>query len=127
MSLEPHLHMNPPAFSTMPFSQPTNVDHLPRERVQAFLDDLADLTARHGIVIHCGSLAPRGDDIGGYRLATGGYLHAYPVGDREGEVARANLPEVFAQRRPRTMTSDIAGITAHDLIRRSRRPGAEDA
>lgn len=110
----------------MPFSQPTSVDHLPRERVQRFLDDLAALTARHGIVIHCGSLAPRGDDIGGYLLATGGYLHAYAVGDREVELVRANLPEAFAQRRPRTMTSDIAGITAHDLIRRAHRPGAEE-
>ena len=96
--------------------------------MQAYLDDLAVLTARHGIVIHCGSLAPRGDDIGGYLLATGGYLHVYPVGDREVEVVRANLSEAFAQRRPRTMTADIAGITAHDLIRRSHHRGeAEDA
>ena len=107
----------------MPFSPPTTVDHLPREQVQAYLDDLAVLTARHGIVIYCGSLALRGDDTGGYLLATGGYLHAYPVGDREVEVVRANLSEAFAGRRPRTMTADIAGITAHDLIRRSRHRG----
>ena len=107
----------------MPFSQPTSVDHLPREQVQAFLDDLASLTARHGIVVHCGNLAPRGDDNGGYLLATGGYLHIYPVGDREVDVVRANLSEAFAQRRPRTMTSDIAGVTAHDLVRRLRHRG----
>lgn len=110
----------------MPFTPSTNVDHLPREKVQAFLDDLATLAARHGIVINCGSLEPRGDDLGGYLLATGGYLHTYPVGDREVEVVRANIREAFAQRRPRTMTADIAGITAHDLIRRSHRPGAAE-
>ena len=111
----------------MPFSPPPNVDHLPREQVQAYLDDLAVLSARHGIVIYCGSLAPRGADNGGYLLATGGYLHVYPVGEREVEVVRANLSEAFAQRRPRTMTADIAGITAHDLFRRSRRAGLGDA
>ena len=107
----------------MPFAKPTNLDHLPRERVQAFLDDLAVLSARHGIVIDSGSLVPRRDDVGGYLFATAGYLHAYPVGDRDVEVVRANFREAFAQRQPRTMTADIAGITAHDLIRRSRRGG----
>lgn len=108
----------------MPFAQPTNVDHLPREKVQAFIDDLAALTARHGIVI-C-SLAPCGDDIGGYLLATGGYLHAYLVGDCEVEVVHAKPTEAFAHPRPLPMTADIAGITAHDLVRRaapSRRSG----
>ena len=95
--------------------------------MQAYLDDLAVLTARHGIVIHCGSLSPRGDDTGGYLLATGGYLHTYPVGDREVEVVRANLSEAFAGHRPRTITSDIAGITADDLIRRSARHGDEES
>jgi hypothetical protein len=33
-----------------PFAQPTNVDHLPRENVHAFLADLAALAARRGIV-----------------------------------------------------------------------------
>lgn len=106
----------------MPFAQPTSVDQLPREVVQAYLDDLAALSARHGIVIDSGSLVPRHDNVGGYLLATAGYLHAYPVGDREVEVVRANLREALARCRPRTMTADITGITAHDLIRRSRRP-----
>jgi hypothetical protein len=106
----------------MPFAQPTSVDQLPRERVQAYLDDLAALSARHGIVIDSGSLVPRRDDVGGYLLAVGGFLHAYPVGDREVEVVRANLREAIAQRQPRTMTADIAGISAHDLIRRLHRP-----
>lgn len=106
----------------MPFAQPTNVDHLPREQVQAYLDDLAALSARHGIVIDSGSLAPRSDAVGGYLLAAGGYLYTYPVGDRVVEVVRANLCEAFAQRQPRTMTADITGITAHDLIRRLHRP-----
>jgi hypothetical protein len=112
----------------MPFVQPTNVDHLPRESVQAFLDDLAMLSVRHGIVIDSGSLVPRRDYVGGYLLATSGYLHTYPVGDRETEAVTANLHEAFAQRRPHTLTADIAGITAHDLIRRSfRRPDEESA
>jgi hypothetical protein len=104
------------------FSQPTNIDQLPRERVQAYLDDLAALAARHGIVIDSGSLLPRRDDVGGYLLAVGGYLHTYPVGDRDVEVVRANLREALAQRQPRTMTADIATITGHDLIRRLHRP-----
>lgn len=110
----------------MPFVQPTNVDHLPRERVQAYLDDLAAISVRHRIVIDSGSLVPRRDAVGGYLLATSGSLHTYPVGDREVQVVAANLREVFAQRQPRTLTADIAGITAHDLIRRSaRRDGGE--
>ena len=106
----------------MPFAQPTSVDHLPPEKVQRFLDDLAALSARHGIVIDSGSLSPRSDAVGGYLLAAGGYLHVYAVDDREADVIRANLDEVFAQRRPRTMTAGIAGITAHDLIRRLHGP-----
>jgi hypothetical protein len=112
----------------MSIAQPTNVDQLPRETVQAYLDDLAALSARHGIVIDSGSLVPRRDDVGGYLLATGGYLHAYAAGDREVHVVTANLREAFAERQPRTMTANIAGITAHDLIRRSNRDsGAEGA
>ena len=41
--LEPPIGRHSPGAATMPFSQPTNVDHLPREQVQAFLDDLAAL------------------------------------------------------------------------------------
>jgi hypothetical protein len=111
-----------PGDKMMPFA-PTNVDHLPQEELQSFLDDLATLAARHWIVINCGSLELRGDDLGGYLLATGGYLHSYRVGDCEVEAVRANLQEAFAQRRPLTMTADIAGITAHDLIRRLHRRG----
>lgn len=106
----------------MPSAQPNSLDHLPREKLQAFLDDLAALAARHRIVIDSGSLVPRRDDVGGYLLATAGFLHTYPIGDREIEVVRANLREAISQRQPRTMTADIAGITAHDLIRRSGRP-----
>lgn len=107
----------------MPFLQPANIDHLPEEKVQAYLDDLALLSARHGIVIDSGSLAPRRGDVGGYLLATGGYLHVYRVGDRNAEIVRANFREALTQRRrPRTMAADIAGITAHDLIRRSPPP-----
>jgi hypothetical protein len=106
----------------MPFTRPTSVDQLPRETVQAFLDDLAALSARHGVVIDSGSLVPRDDDVGGYLLATAGYLHSYAVGDREAEVVRANLLDAMAQQPPRTMTADIAGLTAHELIRRLHRP-----
>jgi hypothetical protein len=111
----------------MPFVQPTNVDHLPRENVQAFLNDLAMLSVRHGIVIDSGSLVPRRNDVGGYLLATSGYLHTYPVGDREVQVVAANIREAFAPRRPRTLTAAIAGITAHDLIRRSARRTNEES
>lgn len=112
----------------MPFAQPTSVDRLPRETVQAFLDDLAALSARHGIVIDSGSLVPRDDDVGGYLLATAGYLYAYSVGDRGVEVVRSNLLDAIARQPPRTMTADIAGITAHELIRRcARHHGKESA
>jgi hypothetical protein len=111
----------------MPFVQPTTVDHLPRERVQAYLDELAMLSVRHAIVVDSGSLVPRRDEVGGYLLAAGGYLHTYPVGDREVRVVTANLREAFAQRQPRTLTADIAGITAHDLIRRSAGRGDKES
>ena len=100
--------------------QPTDLSHLPRETVQAYLDELAVLSARYGIVIDNGSLMPRHIDVGGYLLTTGGYLQMYPVGDRASEIVRANLRDAFAQRQPRTLAADIAGLTAHDLIRRSR-------
>lgn len=106
----------------MPFTRPTSVDQLPRETVQAFIDDLGALSARYGIVIDSGSLVPRDADVGGYLLATAGYLHSYAVGDREVEVLRANVLDAIARQTPRTMAADIAGITAHELIRRLRRP-----
>lgn len=112
----------------MPFTQPTSVDQLPRETVQAFIDDLAALSARHGIVIESGNLVPRFNDVGGYLLATAGFLYSYAVGDREVEVVRTNVLDAIARQPPRTMTADIAGITAHELIRRcARRHGEESA
>jgi hypothetical protein len=50
------------------------------------------------------------------------YLHSYAVGDRDVEVVRADLLDAIARKPPRTMTADIAGITAHELVRRLRRP-----
>jgi hypothetical protein len=108
----------------MPFPRPiTSVEQLPAEAIQVYLDDLAALSARHGIVIDSGSLVPRAADVGGYLLGTHGFLYAYKAGDRVVEVFRANLDAALKQRQPRTLTADISGITAHDLIRRSRRSG----
>lgn len=99
---------------------PTSVDQLPQQQVQAYLDDLAAISARHSLVIDSGSVVPRRDDVGGYLLATGGYLFSYPVGDSAVAAVQANVAAAFAGRHPRTMKADIAGITAHDLIRRYR-------
>lgn len=102
--------------------RPTDLSHLRHEVVQAYLDGLAVLSARHGIVIDSGSLMPRGADVGGYVLTAGGYLHVYPVGEGDAQIVSANIRDAFEQRKPRTLASDIAGLTAHELMRRSPRP-----
>lgn len=96
------------------------IDHLPRERVQAYLDDLAALSVRHGVVAHTASLEPRSADVGGYLLAVGGFLHIYTIGEAAG------LLDDIAQGQPHPLAADIAGVTAHDLVRRCARCRDED-
>lgn len=96
----------------------SQISSLPPETVQTYLDALATISAKFGIVIDCGSLRPMDDDVGGYLLTTGGYLRLYSIGDRVADVVRDNLRgDGPAQWDPHTMVSDIAGLSAHDLIR----------
>ena len=93
------------------------ITSLPPDTVQAYLDALAALSARYGIVIDSGSLRPIDGDIGGYLLTTGGYLRLYPLGDRVAHVIRDSLSNAPGRCDPYTRVSDIAGLSAHDLIR----------
>lgn len=107
----------------MPILQPTSLCHLSRDRVQAYLDDLAALAVRHGIVVETGFLAPRGDDIGGFLVTARGHLSTYAIDSREGRAFARNPRAAQTRRRPPVVVADIAGITAHDLVRRLRRRG----
>jgi hypothetical protein len=98
-------------------THPLQINSLPPDTVQAYLDALAALSARYGIVIDSGSLRPMDGDIGGYLLTTGGYLGLYPLGDRMADVIRDNLSSAPGRCDPYTRVSDIAGLSAHDLIR----------
>lgn len=98
---------------------PTRLFHIQRETVQAYLDDLATLAVRYGLVIDGGFLSPRNADTGGYHLATrDGYLRTYAVDSHQ---ARCVARKPHARRYRSTVTADIAGITGHELIRRLRR------
>lgn len=97
----------------------TSLWHLQRETVQAYLDDLATLAVRHGIVIDGGVLSPRSADTGGYLLVIrSGHLRTYATDSHQ---ARILAVKPRGKRRRSTMTGDIAGITGHEMIRRLRR------
>ena len=78
----------------------TSLWHLQRETVQAYLDDLATLAVRHGIVIDGGVLSPRSADTGGYLLVTrGGCLRTYATDSHQARnVSRESHPGKDADR-----------------------------
>ena len=100
---------------------PTTLHDLEREAVQDFLDDLAVLAFRYGIVVESGTLAPRGNDVGGYLLlAKSAHLRTYDIGSYGSRLA-AKGPHATTGRRSVTMTSSITALTAHAVITRLRR------
>ena len=98
-------------------SQNPQLDSLPPETIQAFLDALAALSLRHGIVVDSGSHAPMHPDVGGYLLATGGYLHTYAPGEQLVRRVVANLYDALCQTPSATFVADFAGMTAHERMR----------
>lgn len=98
---------------------PTSLLHLSREAVQAYLDDLAALSVRYGIVVDGGVLRPRDADVGGYLLVVrSGQVRTYATDSDEARFTAQGHRRTG--RRSRTMTADVAGITAHQVIQRLR-------
>lgn len=98
-------------------SQLPQLGTLPPETIHAYLDALAALSLRFGIVVASGSLVPTHADVGGYFIAPGGYLFVYDRDKRSSFDLAADLHDVPTGQPPSTFVSDVAGMTAHDRVR----------
>jgi hypothetical protein len=98
---------------------PARLCHFERATVRAYLDELAALAVRYGIVVESGYLAPRSADTDGYLLSARGYVRTYAAGSHESFVAEG----LRGSKRFRSwvMAASISSITAHELIRQRRR------
>lgn len=100
--------MNIRGFEVAPFNS------LPADDIQAFLQGLAVLSLRHGVVVDMANLMPRYAGVGGYFLSSDGYLTiASP--DEVDEMAHA-IQEA-ASPESRAYMAPFGSMTSHDRIR----------
>jgi hypothetical protein len=87
---------------------------LPSDTIQSFLDGLAALSTRHGIVVDMANLMPLHPGAGGYFVSPGGYLTTASP-DEAGEMMRA--PQGSAAPEARAYVTAFAAISGHDRLR----------
>jgi hypothetical protein len=88
--------------------------------IQAYLDGIAALSIRHGLVADFANLMPLYPEVGGYCLTGCGYLRVYTTGELADVAAireQLRAASAASDTRPRTYISDFASLSGHERLR----------
>ncbi|HRO27394.1 MAG TPA: hypothetical protein PLD19_08160 [Luteimonas sp.] len=95
-----------------------DLDTCPPQTIQTYLEAVAALSIKHGLVIDFANVMPTYPGVGGYCLTRCGYLRVYAHDELPVEaVTRERLLAEPEDPRHHTYIADFASMSAHDRLR----------